>query len=151
AADPSNPVQNNCGQGDISKYLKQGNRRVTIEYYNNLNSNGAELHFLWDNSGSMAAIPADKFMPDLNRVTSITDPVGPTNYGYPTSAAKVSNLPATKARGARSTSYTYDAWGRVLTETDALSHVTTYTYGTDGNSPCITQLVDPSLATSNFT
>ena len=75
----------------------------------------------------------------------------PTGYGYADDAHRLRSLPTTVARGARSTEYSYDGYGRIRTEEDALGGLTTSTYTDTGLVSCLTQRVDPTGAETSFT
>lgn len=77
-------------------------------------------------------------------LASVTDPLGnKTTYGYDSAGRRTSMVdPRGNVAGANladfTTSYTYDAAGHVLTETDPLGHTTTYTYDSAGNQTSVT-------------
>ena len=60
-----------------------------------------------------------------------------TSYTYD-SASNMLSQTGQSAAGAVTTSYTYNSFGEVLTMTDPLSHVTTNTYGGNGNLLTVT-------------
>ena len=89
-----------------------------------------------------------------NRLISVTKPSGAkATYAYDTKGNLIKRVdPRGNASGANpddyATSYTYDAAGRVLTETDPLGHTTTYTYDAVGNR---TSVKDANNHTTTYT
>lgn len=82
----------------------------------------------------------------LNRLTSVTDPIGvPWSFQYDT----LSRRTASQDPDAGQTLYTYDAAGRMLTRTDARGTVTTFTY--DRLSRVKSQSVAPSTGPAEVT
>ena len=67
-------------------------------------------------------------------VTSVTDPLGhETGYSYDQRRLETSETDAVGTPVQRTTTYAYDALGRMISQTDADHHTTTYAYDAVGN------------------
>jgi len=153
----------NCNSGsDSVMALWPGTHPITVQYSELTQS--AHVSLQWD-SGTGAAfgpIPASKLVPNLNLLTSETDQRAmSTTYAYPTGGAfdyGVHHLPNTVTVSgsgvtSRTTTYTYDDYGRILTDQNAAGTIAN-TYYPDGLHPtasCLVKQVDRAGGETDFT
>lgn len=134
----------NCGLGEpVEKTLWPGLKPITIEYSEL--TGAANIQLKWDQGsdqqGSWEVIPKSRFRPNLGLLTRKTATIdaGLTKevlYDYSTDDSKARQLPVSQTVRAlggadsRTTSYTYNDYGQVLTLTTAAgSTVNTYDNG----------------------
>lgn len=157
----------NCGMNtDVKKKLWPGLKPITIEYSDP--GGAAAFKLEWDQgTGSWQTLPAFKVQTNLGLLTSSV--VGPasggtniyqTTYAFPDDDAKTRRLPASitvkdiASSVTRQTAYTYNAYGQVNTVTTAagtgVAATTTNTYTNNATTSCLTQVIDPTGAETDF-
>lgn len=145
----------NCGGTVVSKYFGGVKpKNVTIEYRYNDTDHDARIQFEWDQGeGDWEDVPVSVMAPASNLATTVTDDHGATSWAYSTDEAKLRALPTSRERGGRTTSWTYDDYARVLTETVDLGSTdptTNYTYSDDGTTSCRDSTTDPAGAETTY-
>jgi RHS repeat-associated protein len=152
------PWQKNCGGGDVSKKLWKGKYPIAVQYQEKTGS--AKVKLEWDQgTGSWETVPSSVLTPNLGDLTSEVNPIGlTTTYGYANDDYKVRRLPSTVTRtgtglsSSRTTTYTYDSYGRVLTDADGAGTITN-TYGDGaggGDQRCLTKVMDRASAETDY-
>jgi RHS repeat-associated protein len=162
-------TEENCGltePGDplvpkeIAKTLTPGDHPITIAFQDLGWEASFELQ--WDlETGVWETVPSSALRPNLGLLTSEAGPKLSTTYDFPTDEAKTRQLPARiistdiATQVARTTAYTYDSSGRELTVTTAhgtaLAATSTHTYTDNLTTSCLTRIVDPTGAVTDYT
>jgi YD repeat-containing protein len=148
----------NCGSGAVvKKKLFPGYHDLTVEYQEQTGT--AHVELWWDsgtNGATFSLVPTASLTPNLGLVTTKTDPLGTTTYAYSDDIYQVRHLPSSVTRSnaqttARTTSYTYDSYGRTLTEQNAAGTITN-TYAADATLlDCLATMVDRANAETDHT
>lgn len=154
--------QANCGKGAKSRKLKPGWYPIVVEYQALTGNARVDLKWKKPGSDTFVTVPGTNLRPDLGRVTSVTEgtPSSPTKFstttfeyagptGHDADLAKIKGLSSKETlTGPNTTStsgaYTYDRFGRVLTEKDIRGETITHTYQDDQTSQtsCETETID---------
>ena len=152
----------NCGSDTDDKIYLASDAQITVEYHDV--SGAAGINLQWDQgSGSWTTMANTRFDPGLTLLTSTVDPRGMTTaYQYNDNQREARSLydtiTKTKRSGATGTSadesYTYDAYGRVKTDTIGTTTTTnTYADASGSHTACLAQSIatTPSDTTGTTT
>jgi len=142
---------------NVTKYLGASDHAVALEYSDLTGVSSVDVQ--WDQgNGTWADLPASVLTPNLGDLTTKTDPLGQTTYAYTSNASLTRHLPDSETRTgvggsavpdpARTTSYTYDVYGRVLTTQTAAGTLTNTFSTTDA---CLGKTVDAAGAETDYT
>lgn len=145
STDQSYSDQWNCGSNDAdtaSVQLWPGYKTIELDYHDDHGNAGVELD--WNNgntNGTFAQMDNSLFVPNQQLLTSVTHPSGlVTNYQYTAAgvgAGQYASVTDTPTSGtARTTSFSYDSYGRPTEVTTPESDVKT---SYDPNNACVSQ------------
>jgi RHS repeat-associated protein len=148
----------NCGMGTyVSKQMYAGKRyRIAILYQEK--TGNARIEFKWDagtGGASYEIVPSSVLTPDMGVLTSETTPLGETiTYNHSNDDYKVRRLPSSVTRSgtgvtSRTTTYTYDSYGRILTDANAAGTLTN-TFKSDATTNCLEKVVDRTGAETTY-
>ncbi len=152
----------NCNSGhDATKKLWPGDKAITIEFSELTGSAKIELQWDQGTGAPMTDVPSSVLSPNLGLMTQEDGPKLRTTWTYPDDDAKSRRLPASMTLHAlwdsslvdRTITYTYDDYGRKLTQITASGsanpETTTYAYTNDPT--CMTSVTDPAGGVTNYT
>jgi RHS repeat-associated protein len=136
-----------CADEDFQ--FESGEKRFVLEFreFPLVGGGTARMHLRWHKASEsqFEDVPTSSLAPEVNLLTSVTDPVGTTSFTY-TGGDKARRRVTSETRGARTVSSSYDQYGRVTQMTDPLAHTITNTF-TDA---CLTKVVDRTGAETRY-
>ncbi|MGH2681923.1 MAG: DNRLRE domain-containing protein [Actinomycetota bacterium] len=137
------------GEDEHYKYYPS-TKDFALEYVER--TDNARLKLEWDGgpANQWAVLPISITKPDMNLLATAADLLGTTTYTYgPGDKAK--RRLTSETRAGRTTTYSYDDFGRVKLLTDPRGKATTYEYGGPTNSgPCLTKQIDRTGAETRY-
>lgn len=144
---------------EVKKYLKAGKKTpITIEYQEKTGS--AHIDLRWDRglNGSFYTVAGNDVLPQLGLLTSEITPLAATKaytyksgqVDYRARALPTSTTLSAAGQTSRTTSYTYDGYGRTLTEQDSTGTTTTAYWSDTSQKDCAQTLTDSTGAVTDY-